>query len=682
MWVDLCLAFIASCAFLIVPGFMLARAVLGDAVSSVAASPLFSAGMLALAGTLLPMAGIPCSWASVLACALVPSSLVWAVTGRRERPSVLPEALAEPLTTAGPLSRVSKGAVATTAAVVVGTVCAVAVYGLSLGDADAFFQNYDNAFHLNRIRDFVDGGSYSSFVGGFYPSAWHCLAALVCSATGVNVTVAVNALSMAVPAVAYPLSTTLLLSRLFGSNPLRVIWGCAACTSIAFFPWRIMLFGPLYPNVLAFSLMPAEAALFVSCLDENASGVDRVRWASLFILGGVSLALAQTNAVFSTAVFLAPFCLNRVWRGISRACAVRSVASGGRRALALTGAAALLVAFAAAWALLASLPALSAMVNYPRATPLDAGKAVRWAMTFSFILRRPQFVAGSIVVLGGLLLLLERGRRWLVVSYALLVAQYVIAVSVEGQLRTLVAGFWYNDYYRLAAAACVFAVPLLACGLERLVRLVAASVRWVCGKLRAAPRFGAVASGVCVAVLVAVLFAFNTFPFEIVPWLYRAYGFDAVAFELKDSLSTAERGPLDEEELAFLDEVAGVVGPGERVVNQPHDGSVFAYATDGVDVLFQQYSIADTPENVLLRAHLCDLASDGAVQAAIEELGVSYVLQLDHGQSSTGLSDGATFYADWYEPETWAGINSVDDDTPRFEVVLSEGDMRLYRIAS
>ena len=28
-----------------------------------------------------------------------------------------------------------------------------------------------------------------------------------------------------------------------------------------------------------------------------------------------------------------------------------------------------------------------------------------------------------------------------------------------------------------------------------------------------------------------------------------------------------------------------------------------------------------------------------------------------------------------------SGISSIDDDTPGFEVVLSEGDMRLYKIA-
>ena len=32
--------------------------------------------------------------------------------------------------------------------------------------------------------------------------------------------------------------------------------------------------------------------------------------------------------------------------------------------------------------------------------------------------------------------------------------------------------------------------------------------------------------------------------------------------------------------------------------------------------------------------------------------------------------------------ELWSGIRAIDDSTPGFETVLSEGDMRLYRITA
>lgn len=32
------------------------------------------------------------------------------------------------------------------------------------------------------------------------------------------------------------------------------------------------------------------------------------------------------------------------------------------------------------------------------------------------------------------------------------------------------------------------------------------------------------------------------------------------------------------------------------------------------------------------------------------------------------------------QPDTWSGVYAIKDDTPGFELLLSEGDMRLYRI--
>lgn len=34
------------------------------------------------------------------------------------------------------------------------------------------------------------------------------------------------------------------------------------------------------------------------------------------------------------------------------------------------------------------------------------------------------------------------------------------------------------------------------------------------------------------------------------------------------------------------------------------------------------------------------------------------------------------------EGEQWRGIDSIRDDTPGFEVILAEGDIRLYKITA
>ena len=70
------------------------------------------------------------------------------------------------------------------------------------------------------------------------------------------------------------------------------------------------------------------------------------------------------------------------------------------------------------------------------------------------------------------------------------------------------------------------------------------------------------------------------------------------------------------------------------------------------------------------------MGTDPDVAAAAHDAGVKYVLLLDVGEAEVQPH----FIA--YEPAKWAGITAVGDDTPGLEVVLSEGDMRLYRVAA
>ena len=119
---------------------------------------------------------------------------------------------------------------------------------------------------------------------------------------------------------------------------------------------------------------------------------------------------------------------------------------------------------------------------------------------------------------------------------------------------------------------------------------------------------------------------------------------------------------------------------GELVLNMPYDGSVFAYAADDLDVAFDAFGRESTPDEELLRQGVCDIATNETVASAAEHAGIRYVLQLDQGQGDQGFSEDASLYLLGYVPEEWEGITSITDETPGFEVVLAEGDMRLYRI--
>ena len=69
------------------------------------------------------------------------------------------------------------------------------------------------------------------------------------------------------------------------------------------------------------------------------------------------------------------------------------------------------------------------------------------------------------------------------------------------------------------------------------------------------------------------------------------------------------------------------------------------------------------------------MSTSQTVWNAVRESGVQYVLLLD-----CGSGEGRTVSKLRYEDADWEGIETINDETPGFTPVLSEGDMRLYRI--
>ena len=81
----------------------------------------------------------------------------------------------------------------------------------------------------------------------------------------------------------------------------------------------------------------------------------------------------------------------------------------------------------------------------------------------------------------------------------------------------------------------------------------------------------------------------------------------------------------------------------------------------------------------IIRTRLNEFATNEMVHEAVQETGAQYVLQLDR---HVPFAEG-TWLWQYTEDQVpgWFGINSVDDDTPGFTPVLSDGEeMRLYRI--
>jgi hypothetical protein len=148
-----------------------------------------------------------------------------------------------------------------------------------------------------------------------------------------------------------------------------------------------------------------------------------------------------------------------------------------------------------------------------------------------------------------------------------------------------------------------------------------------------------------------------------------------VAFDKKMAVANA----ISPEEVSFIKQVAEVVPTGDVVLNNPMDGSFLAYGIADVRVYYRNFvdnGFDETQQSQILRQRLADYPNDPEVQQAVVDSNAKYVLIL----STTGSKGSFINLRGDYSEEFYGGIRNVSEDNPGFELLLSEDDMRLYRI--
>uniref|UniRef100_UPI0027DBABE5 DUF6541 family protein n=1 Tax=uncultured Senegalimassilia sp. TaxID=1714350 RepID=UPI0027DBABE5 len=327
----------------------------------------------------------------------------------------------------------------------------------------------------------------------------------------------------------------------------------------------------------------------------------------------------------------------------------------------------------AAWVLLFIAPPLQGVVTYSWKPTLSIPKAIVAGLLFMFTNREGvQPFLTVLVLLGIAKTLKDRRLRWLSVSYITAFSFYVIDVATDGFVKQLLTGFWYTDYYRTGAMTALFAIPLAALGFAWLVELGVSLL----GKMHLGhqgTRDSRVVAVVLVVLLAVCQFAPVRFAFgktDVRPGLMKIHA------EVSSRYSW-EKG-LTAEEDEFVKRVMSIAGR-DCVVNVPSDGSCWSYGVEGLNTLFRRSATAgpsgSEPYVTVLRTKLCDYAASDEVRDAVEKTGARYVMLLDEKSC-----DDRTVVKLRYKEEDWVGIESITQDTPGFTLVLSEGDMRLYRI--
>lgn len=545
-----------------------------------------------------------------------------------------------------------------------------------------FIYQWDNDTHLSVIRAFADTqrmstlhvGSYLTAgdlqaypfgsASGYYPAAFHELCALVVLAANVTAPLTVNAAISVMGAVVFPLSMSLFVSELFDDDRMALYSGAVLCGLFPAMPYAGAIYGPVYPNIFAVSLLPVALALAFRLMRDK--GSRHISAFAALVLALFSLALVHPNALFSFGVICVPTLTVQVARE------QRARGASARRSFLI--AALVLLAFVALWVALFFAPPLRNVVSArfaPTSTVGDAMRSLLLLLPSSFLqsLGGGQPILFALVTAGAVADLVKRRFPGLVATYVLLQIMCVVATSTFDWFKQFLTGFWYTDSNRLAAILAIVSIALAAEG----VSWMAEGARSLAMRKSRRKATGTAASAACAvaALLVVTLEGYGVFPHE-----------GGTLARLQSSLNGAygNWNVYVVSERAAVRDIKGIVGD-DIVANSTYDGSLYAYGSDDVHMLYRTNDTMfdidgeplDSKDSQLIRTKLNQIATDPEVREAAERLGIRWVVQLDTSRAIQ-QSDG------FYRAEDWAGIESIDENTPGFQLVYQNGYVKLFKI--
>ena len=652
---------LAALIFLYVPGIIAVGSLAIPKCAKAAIAPLLSSLLYFLFAFIFGSIGIQCSWGLLFGAALVLSALFF--VGER----------AAGLNAKGCFGQCFSSYSISWKTVLLYLFVAFAISGFyfvgTLDGPGSIYQENDNIFHLSLIRDFLDSGNYSTGSILSYPALWHVLASMVANFGGANVAVAVNAVNFSLIAVVFSVSIAIFLSVIFRESKAIVAFGSICVLGMAAFPWGFLLFGPLYPNLMGYALLPGAMTLFILMVESDSKKA-RVACGLLFFAACLSLLFAHPNAIFVGIVFMAPFCVSKLlspdWQ------------LGARRGRAFRIGIAFAFAFFViiAWSVLYLSPMFAGVVSFEWPSYLSVRQALVNLLALSYSKASvPQLLMAVFVALGAVYLFLKKQNRWLIAVYGIFALMYVVGVATEGFAKHYLTGFWYTDGFRISAAMGIAAVPLAAAGIYSVYKVLLGLTENAWGI-----SVDSIASRMKVAGLVLASAALAIFvpSYSLQGNGYVTTGFGQVESILeRGNALNPDRAAYDSGEISFVEKAKEIVGD-EMVINLPYDGSAYSYALDDLNVEFRNWYGYETEErdsdSAVMRESLNEVSSNEHVVDSLKANNVHYLILLDYGREDGGL------YSDPYVESEWEGITSVTDETPGFKVLLSEDDMRLYEI--
>ena len=574
----------------------------------------------------------------------------------------------------------------------------------TLPSASSFVQGWDIVHHLDVTQAMIESQKYSSIhydfystveasitpwepgTSGFYPSGWNIIVALTTQLVSTTVPIAGNALNFVSAAIIFPLSICSLIAKVLPKHRIALISGAFVCLAFFVFPWSLLIYGPIFPNTVAFCVMPSIWWIFMQMTRSKTPKHDLIWLIVIFVLGLITLFILHPSTIFSSIVVLLPWSFARI--GESK----RRVVLFGKQIKPVTLAYVFFIFALVIWSVFYYVLIVRGVaLNFWWSAYSSLQDAILHALGMDFIgqsyaggeLVSPQPILSICVLVGAVWTFKHKQARWMVSAFMYLSILCIFIITFDVPLKGYLSGFWYTDPFRIAASCIIMAIPLAALGLATLAEAALETfVSWrekasqaqtkaqtcVFCNVWAKPLIaGAVIA--CVVVLNYVVPMPNLKSEEPIP--------AATAFKQASEKAYGDHYILTSEELEFLRRVELTVPAGAVIANLPQDGSLWAYGTNDLHVLWRfpnGYDASERPASAILRKRLNRIASDPEVLQTVRDLNVQYVLILNN------VVDYSNAVTSTYKPGTFRGITQITDTTPGFEVVLEEGSMRLYKI--
>lgn len=645
----------------LLPGWTILTLLGRRGLGSLSAAPAVSIGVVTLAALVTEATGWAWGWLPVLATTLAVAALAHVVRRRSG------QALRHLEGVTGPWGRRAAWVVA---ALLLGSLLLWLRHLTNvLPDPTSFSQTYDNVFHLNTIRFVADSGDAGPWLPRnldpdlgrtiFYPTAWHQLGALAMPATGNSVALSSNAVLFVTCALVWPLSA-LELGLALGIRTAGGLLSVGVLAgSFSSYPFLMLDWGVLYPNLLAYALVPGALSLVAAFLLRGpAPGEPLVGQGLAAALAGLGVTVAHPNGLLLLLALALPALIAGVWAG------VRLGRQGESRwwqvAVWCLLAAGALAAFARLW--LFARPS-----NRPWPPLHDVPTALEQAVSGHPILGPPGPIPALLAAIGFALLILRGRHLWYVGAGVVGLSLWVVGSGfADGTVRELLTGAWYSDSYRLGPILGLVSVPAAAYAIDQALLRVFPDQpprRAEADDAAVRLRRRTMAAGLLAPALLLVSTQWS-------PSIHHAVTHARTAYDLADVECTEGDVTclLTADELRLLDSVAALTPEDALLLADPETGASLAYAFSGRRVIRPYIGATTIPAEQVLLGHLREGGDHPSVCPALAETGVTHVL--DFGRQNV--------HSRWLESP---GLDHLDE-SPGVRLLRREGAAALYEVVA